>query len=446
MKIAIYGVSRAGKNYLIERVVKRLNTGSQKRAFHLEGSTTLNILAKKTFDTSFTALAEEEKDRLRREFTKLIWQKEAEYEVVFVDGHYAFIDGNGFRVVFTEEDRNIYDTFFYLDTSAEMIVQFSQNSQGDKKNSEIVCEEVRKWKSFEKDQMTKICKDFDKELIILDKDTTACIEFINSYVSKQRIGRIKRNRDILESKVNQIANSRRGNLTILLDADGTLIPSDSAETMAKFLDGINVSEIKPIFKKYKDYCFSAFCDVAKYYSKNNSNEDFIIASKKAANEIEIRDEFIQLLREVNANFIIVTAGFSHLWNNIIKKYNLDNVDLIAGNTLYDDCIIGQSEKGFVVDILKRNSKYVICFGDALVDKDMFLKSDMGYLIVNEREKSITPHLENDPRFKYVAFNDVTIESMQQTTFGEITKKIRNIEHSKISSVEYQSRNVIKEIP
>ncbi len=131
--------------------------GSHKRALHLEGSTTLNVLANKTFSTSFKALSEEEKVSLRKEFTELIRQKEAEYEVVFVDGHYSFIEEDGFRVVFTEEDRNIYDTFFYLDTPpAEMIVQFSRNSQGgDKKNTKITADEVRRWKSFEKDQMIK---------------------------------------------------------------------------------------------------------------------------------------------------------------------------------------------------------------------------------------------------------------------------------------------------
>lgn len=422
MKIAIYGVSRAGKNYLIERIVNRFNSGGEARAFHLEGSTTLNDMADKKYRSAFKRLSEEQKDILRKEFVQLLKDVEEEYDVVFVDGHYAFISEDGYHVAFTEDDKNAYDAFFYLDTPAELIVQFSQNSLGDKKNTNISPEEVRQWKTFEKGKMRKICNDLNKELIILNEETSSSIEFIESYIFGHSIARITRNRDILESKINQIANSRKENITILLDADGTLIPYDSATIMAKFLNDINIAEIKPIFKKYKEYCFAAFYDVAQYYSENNSKEDFILASQEAAKEVEIRSEFIQLFKEINANFIIVTAGFSLLWKNIIEKYNLDNVSLIAGNTLHDDCIIGQSEKGFVVDLLKKRNKYVVCFGDALVDKDMFLKSDMGYLVVNERIKSITPHLKNDQRFEYVSFEDLTIESMQQTNLIKLQEE------------------------
>ncbi|WBF66929.1 AAA family ATPase [Desulfovibrio subterraneus] len=424
MKIAIYGVSRAGKDYLIEKVVAQLNAGDQMRALHMKGSATLNILAKKNFNTSFKALTEEKKESLRREFVRLMEKNEAEYDVVLVDGHYAFMDGKEYRVVFTEDDRNAYDAFFYLDTPSERIVQFSQNSQGDKKNAEITAEEVRLWKSFEKDQMTSLCRDLNKELMVLAGKTAVSVEVITSYVSRQRIA--ERNRDILKSKITDIAKQQRTELTILLDADGTLIPYDSAEIMAKFLNDINVDDIKTIFKRYDAYCFSAFYDVAKYYSSNNSYDDFVIASERAAKEVEIRSEFIQLFDEVDANFIILTAGFSLLWRNVIEKYNLKNISLIAGNTLYDECIVGQSEKGFVVDVLKSMGKSVICFGDALVDRDMFLKSDLGYLMLDERKRSIIPHLENDYRFEYVSFGSLTIESMKHTTFDEIKRKIQQV--------------------
>jgi len=133
MKIVIYGVSRAGKNYLIEKMVNRLNAGGDKRAFHLEGSTTLNSMAETNYGTTFKKASEEQKDILRKEFVQIVKKIEGDFEVVFVDGHYAFIAEDGYHVVFTEDDQNAYDTFFYLDTPPEMIVQFAKNSKGEKK-------------------------------------------------------------------------------------------------------------------------------------------------------------------------------------------------------------------------------------------------------------------------------------------------------------------------
>lgn len=237
----------------------------------------------------------------------------------------------------------------------------------------------------------------------------------------------------LISKINEIVDYNSPKAVILLDADGTLIPYDSAEIMAKYLKGVDTADLKPIFKKYDDYCFSAFYDLAEYYSRYNTQEDFIKASEEAAKEIEIRDEFIQFFKLENVEFIIVTAGFSLLWSNIIDKYKLTNVNLIAGNNLYDDFIIGQAEKGIVVDTLKEKNKRVVCFGDALVDKEMFLKSDFGYLVVDDLEKSIVSYIDNDCRFEYISFGNTMIKSMHNTTFDSIKHKLDTKDKSLINN-------------
>ena len=48
MKIAIYGVSRSGKDYLIERVVTHLTTQGIS-AVHIKGSATLNELSNQEY-------------------------------------------------------------------------------------------------------------------------------------------------------------------------------------------------------------------------------------------------------------------------------------------------------------------------------------------------------------------------------------------------------------
>lgn len=48
MKIAVYGVSRSGKDYLLERVVTHLSTQGIS-AIHIKGSATLNELSQQQY-------------------------------------------------------------------------------------------------------------------------------------------------------------------------------------------------------------------------------------------------------------------------------------------------------------------------------------------------------------------------------------------------------------
>ncbi|MGB5989601.1 MAG: AAA family ATPase [Marinifilaceae bacterium] len=179
MKIAIYGVSRSGKNFMIEKLVKQLGNN----AFHLNGSLTLNKMAANRFNCSFKELCEREKSYLRKEFTRIIDSKDAQYKYVFVDGHYAFMDTDEYKVVFTSEDKFIYDAFFYLDTPSNMIIQFFRNSKGDKKNTLITEREIEKWKQFEINEMSELCKQVNKDFIILNNEVNISIEFLKKYIT-----------------------------------------------------------------------------------------------------------------------------------------------------------------------------------------------------------------------------------------------------------------------
>ena len=170
MKLAIYGVSRAGKDYLIKNVIAHLQETTLLTAIHIEGSKTLNTLAQEMFQKTFKSLDESNKNTLREKFTEIVNRKNSEYDLVLVDGHYSFIDGDSYKVVFTEQDENVYDHFFYLDTPSEMIVEFSRKSTGEKRNVDITVEQVRNWKKFEKFELDKICNNHNKELAGRDRE------------------------------------------------------------------------------------------------------------------------------------------------------------------------------------------------------------------------------------------------------------------------------------
>ena len=183
MKIALYGVSRAGKDYLLERVVQSL-LAQNITAIHIKGSATLNELAQQEYGISLKSTNEAQKHILREHFIDLVQQKSQEYDVIFVDGHYAFIDGDDFNIVFTEADKYCYDHFFYLDTLSEMILQFSRQFPKNKLDLSIQLDEISAWKQFEIKGLQKNCTDLGKELVILDEDTVCCIEFMTLWVKE----------------------------------------------------------------------------------------------------------------------------------------------------------------------------------------------------------------------------------------------------------------------
>ena len=71
MKIALYGVSRAGKDYLLERVVQSL-LAQNITATHIKGSATLNELAQQEYGVSLKLTNEAQKHILRKHFIDLV--------------------------------------------------------------------------------------------------------------------------------------------------------------------------------------------------------------------------------------------------------------------------------------------------------------------------------------------------------------------------------------
>ena len=178
MTFSIYGVSRSGKDYLIQKL-KEYFESRGKLLLHVNGSATLNEMASERYAKKFKELTENEKNELRISFIEYIHEVERENPYVVVDGHYAFYDGEGnlFKV-FTEYDLRCYEKFFYLDTNPEDIVNRMKNSEGEKKNTSMTAKAVYAWQNFEIDEMTKDLLEADKELHIIRFDNDFCLEYI----------------------------------------------------------------------------------------------------------------------------------------------------------------------------------------------------------------------------------------------------------------------------
>jgi len=405
MKIAIYGVSRSGKDYLIEKIVNHFNLNSDLKACHIKGSKTLNFLALDIYSCSFKSLCESKKKILRGKFTDVVNEKEKEYQLVIVDGHYSFVNESSYEVIFTDEDRNTYDHFFYLDTPSHMIVQLSRNSEGEKRNTDITEEQVSNWKSYEKGKLQKVCLSLDKELVILDEDTQSCVEFIASWVEKfeEKYSYNNIANNILNGLTNEI---RQVNEVLLLDCDRTVSTNDVTYDFCRELD-ISSYDLKSIFRndRYTSYQFYKVRCLYKSKAESKVASASIVSSEKA----NLSNDIIELIKKRNDALIIgLTSGVYEIWDLISKKYNIFNI--LIGNTCSNklDYYVTPLLKKAIVLELQQRGKEVTAIGDSMVDIPMLESASVGYLVAHEKvNKAVEKYinLEGFTQIKQIFSNE-----------------------------------------
>ncbi|WP_261857062.1 hypothetical protein [Photobacterium sanguinicancri] len=381
MKIAIYGVSRSGKDYLIDRVVNHLNLNSDIKACHIEGSKTLNSIAFETYGRSFKSLCESDKVALRKKFVDIVNQKEKEYQLVIVDGHYSFINENSYNVVFTDEDKNTYDHFFYLDTPSHMIIKFARNSGGEKRNLDITEEQVFNWKLYEKDELQKVCSLLDKELVILDEDAQSCVDFIESWVKgfDEKYSYNKMANNILDGLTNELSQV---NEVLLLDCDKTVSTNDVTYDFCQELD-IDSYALKKIFRndRYTSYQFyKVWC-----LYKSKEAPLIVSASEISLERANLSNDILGLIKNRRDALVIgITSGVYQIWDLISKKHDLFNV--LIGNTCSNslDYYVTPLLKRSIVLELQKRKKNVTAIGDSIIDIPMLESADFGYIVAHEK--------------------------------------------------------------
>ncbi len=390
MKLAIYGVSRAGKDYLIKNVIAHLQETTLLTAIHIEGSKTLNALAQEMFQKTFKSLDESNKNTLREKFTEIVNKKNSEYDLVLVDGHYSFIDGDSYKVVFTEQDENVYDHFFYLDTPSEMIVEFSRKSTGEKRNVDITVEQVRNWKKFEKFELDKICNNHNKELVILDEETESSVQFISfwldSYLSKfcnqtSALSFYKEYKELLK-KSTQI---------ILIDCDKTVSINDGTYDFCRYL-GVKKEELKSVFRNDR-YTSYQFFKVWNLYKKKNPIKIEESVTLTVQNINLSQSVFDYLSNQKDSVVIGVTSGVFDIWNLINEKYKI--FDVLLGNTCKSEFeyLVTPLFKKEIASLLREKGKHVVAIGDSMIDIPMLEAADQGYLIAHEKlNKAVESYL------------------------------------------------------
>lgn len=382
MKIAIYGISRSGKDYQISNILAHLeNNGIS--AVHVPGSTKLNELSGQYFNCKFKLLPQDKKCYLREEFVKILSHYESTNKVVLVDGHYAFPNQEGFDVVFTEADKFCYDHFFYLDSDTELIINNFRKSEGQRKNTKIQAQDVNTWKALEIKALSKECLSLNKELVILDEDIKTCAEFVLDWV---RSFDVKYNyQEVVKDLVKREVATLPPNASkeaLVVDCDNTFAINDTTYDFCKYL-GIKKILLKQIFAgdRYSSYQFFKANKLYSQFDEENRKK----ASSYAKDKIEISPDLQSLVHKGNYSLVVaLTAGLTEIWHPKIQE--IGNVNNLWGNSSACSPKISVTpffKKCFVKE-LKSNDFSVTSIGDSIIDIPMLECSDHGLIVAHNK--------------------------------------------------------------
>lgn len=404
MKFAIYGVSRSGKNYLIERLVNYFQERGTALK-HINGSEILKELAIKIYEKEFKLLNDEEKDSLRKEFVVRLDAAEKEYGHIVVDGHYAFYNQKGelFKV-FTESDKNAYETFFYLETEPSAVIERMRTSIGDKRNEEMTEMQVAVWQDYEISKMSEELLRGDKELHVLQYGEEV-FEYIYEVVALGRYSSLR----IAEEMLANIKLGSSNETIVVTDCDKTLSIEDTTN-IACDIKGVDKDIFGQIYAGdiYSNY--QAWLANRYIAEKSVFSEEIIedIAEKTHFNNALIAD----LRTKEDVRILALSAGFSKAWAALLNQVGLQT------DVLMSECgVVSKYVKYFVVKLLKQQGKFVVAIGDSLLDGLMLKEADVGYIATTKGyRKNVEKFLRNNQTIRQLKYFDYQYNFLQSDEF------------------------------
>lgn len=380
MKIAIYGISRCGKDYLIQQLLLRLSN----KLLHFKGSETLRRLAFEKYNKPFIELDSDQQLKLRKSLVDVVLLKEKEHENIVVDGHYAFPKTDqGFDVVFTEADRSLYDVFIYVRKSAQLVKSNSDSSDRVQWKYYLSdCSRIEEWQRFEIEQLRDECAKISKPFILVDDDTSCTLNFIAELINNSSVVHPHLvARRLFDELKNELIDAKD---VVITDCDKTL----SIEDPTMFLiegSQYDKTKIKDIFKGdtysiYQFYRLHHYLDKIDKYQEN--------CSRIAKTTVPFRPLIDQLhSHRKEATTIAITTGVGEIWAQMNRHYQF--ADVVIGHSPHQvagliNSFVSAEIKSELVRLIQSAGKRVIAFGDSLVDWEMLNQANRGIIVCTSK--------------------------------------------------------------
>ncbi|MDR0442789.1 MAG: hypothetical protein LBH44_05215 [Treponema sp.] len=383
MNIALYGISRCGKNYLIDHLLDNINGKVAKTIFHVNGYESLNKLSHNEYGIPLNETNENQKNHLRQMFHDELVALKNGYKHKIVDGHFCFCKNESFEIAFTDKDRDAYDIFFYLDTPANVIIKYA-NLDANKKDVAFMSEDkIDKWKEFEMQSLRKICLANNKEFVVLDNDIDDCTDFFEEILlethdilldSKDIAKHIICKHKELISKYKKI---------VILDCDRTISNNDTTYDFCASMN-IDKNKLKKIFSG-EYYSAYQFFRVAKLYAEKDL-QLYEYASDHASKTAILNKPLIEDVKHNGDAYLSIgiTSGILRTWEKIQEEYKFPNIIVGGSNLETDDFIVSRAVKFYLIKFLRESGKYVIAVGDSMVDMDMLNEADKSFIVAQEK--------------------------------------------------------------
>ena len=338
MRIAIYGLPSSGKTTLIQSIPNITAVAGREELDRLSNG-------------KFSDMEEDDKRKIRVLYTKYLL--ELPDKVIVSDGHYSFLDA----VVFTPDDGDVYDVFFYLYCKPAELLQRFALSEKNKKYCDLSEETLKQWQDFEIESLRKECHIRNKDFyVISDNDrNTSFYDFFDKVINGYSV---VKNAKIIADKIgNRFPNEKYKELCIV-DGDKTVIEQDSFrfcyDGKTRVFDG-------DFYSGYQSYLFSQ--EVA-----------FIVSIPESINEIQLNNDVWNMIKD--RPYVILSSGITIVWKRLQDNFGFTEV--IADPIISADC------KYFIVKLLKEKGYEISAFGDSKNDYYMLMEADQGYLKIGKR--------------------------------------------------------------
>ncbi|KAL8664485.1 MAG: hypothetical protein Q9202_003035 [Teloschistes flavicans] len=390
--VGLYGLPGSGKTTMLGNLRDKL--GEEHFAF-FEGSALISESCPGGL-AEFKRLPESDKTYWRAHLIKCISMKCIQSgKIGVVTGHFMFWSENqpgSSQPVWTDEDSKAYTQIIYLDLPAKVVAQRCQDDKERLRSDESV-EHLERWQVTEKNQLRHLCRSHGilfvalPELRIFDR----VIKFLQDFRCHNESHNLAR----VKEQVDNIVTDREQLKTMLvMDADRTLTVEDTGETFWK-LKG-EPGALKELFGTSPRYSYTTFRQATMLYEQAASDHEFGVLCDQIAEKVTIYPEILSFLRrtakETHVCVVVVTCGLRRVWEEVLKRENLDNiVKVIAGSRIADGLVVTPAVKGALIAHLQDvHNLHVWAFGDSPLDLEMLSKADQAIIVVgDQRTRSTT---------------------------------------------------------
>ncbi|KAL9105724.1 MAG: hypothetical protein Q9227_009164 [Pyrenula ochraceoflavens] len=393
--IGLYGISGCGKTSLLRELETSL--GGQDFDFY-EGSEMINKIVPGGLE-KFQQMTEQQKIHWREIVIKKIKQQCIDSEkIAIVTGHFLLWDKEDQKaeLACTKSDIDMFTHIIYLKASAETL---ATRRKEDKRKSRVLfsANDLNAWQSAEEHEFRHICRLHGVLFTVVSVESEIPTKTTKKLIRDFQVHNEKYNLKKAEERLHEILGPRQNSLKtmLVLDADQTLGPQDATE---EFWREYNCSRsladddnpLPAIFRSSLGLSYKAFRQTTMLYESACDDEEFENLCQKAAENVHIRDEFIQLLKasekpkRQHVGAVVLTAGIRRIWEIVLQKRGLSNVHVIGGGRVTDGYVVTPEVKASLTRCMKNTYRlFTTAFGDSRVDLPMLYEADKAIVVVGE---------------------------------------------------------------